>query len=255
MKRIMQTLFIAAVILGGIFGAASAQDAQPAREPTPFSAPDDVSVRKATIWSEGTRLAADIWAPAAAVGKLPTIIMAYGWGGTKDLLRSESAAFARAGYLVITFDYRGWGESDSRVILAGPEPTERSGNRFMAEVIELREVLDPLAEVEDLLNVIHWIQAEPQCDPSRIGVWGTSFGGAIAVTAAGYDHRVKAVHAQAAPLELRALDQLGYRDGTKRARGELGYLKPILSPVSSLFPACVAHRSPSTLFTFRRRKP
>lgn len=228
------------IVLAAILGSASAQETQPPQEATPFLVPDDVSVRKATIWSEGTRMAANIYSPKGAVEKLPTIIMAYGWGGTMERFRAEGAAFAQAGYLVVMFDYRGWGESDSRVILAAPEPTERPGNRFTAEVVELREILDPLAEVEDLSNVIHWVQAEPQSDTSRIGLWGTSFGGGIAAYVAGHDHRVKALHAQVAPLELRALDRLGYQDGTKRARGELGYPKPGLVVVSGLRGAPIA---------------
>ena len=94
--------------------------------------------------------------------------------------------------------------------------------------------------MEDLFNVMHWVQAEPQSDTSRIGLWGTSFGGGIAAYVAGYDHRVKALHAQAAPLELRALDPLGYSDGTKRARGELEYPKPGLTVVAGLLGAPIA---------------
>jgi pimeloyl-ACP methyl ester carboxylesterase len=222
------------VMLAAIMGSVSAQQTPLPRGPEQFSIPEDVSLREATIWSEGTRMAANLYSPRRAAGKLPTIIMAYGWGGTMERFRVEGAAFAQAGYLVVMFDYRGWGESDSRVILAAPEPAERTSNRFTAEVIELREVLDPLAEVEDLSNVIHWLQAEPVADTNRIGLWGTSFGGGIAAYVAGYDHRVKALHVQGAPLELRTLDQLGYQDGTKRARGELGFPKPGLVVVSGL---------------------
>jgi len=222
------------VMLAAMIGSVSAQDTRRPQEPAPLSFPDDVSVRKDMLWSEGTRMAADIYAPKDAVGKLPTIVMAYGWGGTMERIRPDAVAFARAGYLVILFDYRGWGESDSRVILAGPVPTERPGHRFTAEVIELREILDPLAEVEDLSNVIHWAQAEPRSDTTRIGLWGTSLGGGIAAYVAAYDHRIKALHVQVAPLGLRALDGLGYQEGTRRARGELGYPKPGLVVVSGL---------------------
>ena len=209
-----------------VLGSASAQQAAPPAERLSFSLPDDVDVRHATIWSEGTRMAANVYSPKAVTGKLPTVIMAYGWGGTMQRVREEAAAFAAAGYLVVMFDYRGWGESDSRVILAAPEPAERPSNRFTAEVVELREILDPLAEVTDLSNVVHWVQAETQSDTSRIGIWGTSFGGSIAAAVAGYDHRIRAVHAQVVPLELRVLDRAGYAEGTKRARGELGYPQP-----------------------------
>lgn len=228
------------ILLATISGPASARQAPTPFKQPPFTLPDDVSVRKATIWSEGTRLSASLYSPKGAVGKLPTIIMAYGWGGTMESVRIEGAKFAKAGYLVVMFDHRGWGESDGRVILSAPAPAERHGNRFTAEVVELREIRDPLADVEDLFNVVHWVQAEPQSDTSRIGIWGTSFGGGIAAYVAGFDRRIKAIHAQVAPLELRALDRLGYSDGTKRARGELEYPKPGLVVVSGLLGAPIA---------------
>ena len=229
-----------ALALTAVIGSAAAQETQPPQEPGSFTLRDDVAVRKATIWSEGTRMAANLYAPNSATGKLPTIIMAYGWGGTMARFRAEAVAFAEAGYLVVMFDYRGWGESDGRVILAGRAPAERPNNRFTAEVTELREILNLLAEVEDLSNVIDWVQAEPRSDTGRIGLWGTSFGGGIAAYVAGYDHRVKALHVQAAPLELRALDRLGLADGTKRARGELRYPKPGLVVVAGLRGAPIA---------------
>ena len=80
-------------------------------------------------------MAANLYSSQGAIEKLPTIIMAYGWGGTMERFRGEAAAFAQAGYLVVMFDYRGWGESDARVILAEPEPVERPNNRFTAEVM------------------------------------------------------------------------------------------------------------------------
>ena len=214
-----------------------------------FAPPDDVSLRKATILSDGSRLGAYVYSPKSATGKLPTIIMAYGWGGTMERLRTEAAKFAQAGYLVVMFDYRGWGESEGRVVHSGAAPKERS-THFTAEVTELREIRDPKADVEDLFNVMHWIQAEPQADINRIGLWGTSYGGGVAAYVAGYDHRVKTIHAQVSPLELRVIDRLGYSDGIKRARGELDYPKPGLVVVANLLGAPIAEHfigySPAT---------
>jgi alpha-beta hydrolase superfamily lysophospholipase len=215
----------------------------------PFALPDDVSLRKATIMSDGSRLGAYVYAPKEAAGKLPTIIMVYGWGGTMERFRTDAAKFAQAGYLVVMIDYRGWGESEGRVVLSSVAPAER-GTHFTAEVTELREIRDPKADVEDLFNVVHWVQAEAQADTNRIGIWGTSYGGGVAAYVAGYDHRVKAIHAQVPPLELRVIDRLGYSDGTKRARGELDYPKPGLVVVADLLGAPIAEHfigySPAT---------
>jgi len=228
----MARLMLFATILAFIVVYGEAVSAQPA--------PGDVSERHETIWSEGTKLAANVYSPVNADGRLPTIVMAYGWGGTMVRFREEALLFARAGYLVVTFDYRGWGDSDSRVVLTGPAPAQRPGNRFTAEVRELREILDPLAEVEDLANVVHWLQGEAQSDSNRIGVWGTSFGGAIAAAVAGRDPRIKALHAQVAPLELRALDSTAFQQGARRARGELAYPPPGVVAVSGLHGAPIA---------------
>src|SRR5262249_44569273 len=104
-----------------------------------------VEVRQAEIMSEGVRIRADVYTPKSAAGPLPTIVMSHGWGGTAAMLRPQATAFAAAGYLVVAFDYRGWGESDSRVILTKPAPdaAHKSGQRFTAEVKEIREVVDP----------------------------------------------------------------------------------------------------------------
>src|SRR5262245_50485372 len=105
--------------------------------------------------SEGVRMHADVYAPKSNVsGPLPTIVMSHGWGGTAAMLRPQATAFAKAGYLVVAFDYRGWGESDSRVILTKPAPdaARKADQRFTAEVREIREVVDPIDQATDIFN-------------------------------------------------------------------------------------------------------
>src|SRR5215831_4690654 len=121
-----------------------------------FTPPDDVTLRAVDIYSEGTRMAGDVYSAKANAGKkLPTIVMAHGWGGTKAAFRPEAVAFAQAGYLVVAFDYRGWGESDSRVILVQKHaPAQKQNYHFTAEVQEVREVVEPLDMVVDWLNAI-----------------------------------------------------------------------------------------------------
>jgi pimeloyl-ACP methyl ester carboxylesterase len=198
-----------------------------------YKPPDDINYRKATIMSEGVRMAAEVYSAKSSGGaKLPTIVMSHGWGGQASLLRPEALAFARAGYLVVAFDYRGWGASDSRVILTSPPPDERPKGRFTAEVLEVREVVDPLDQANDLLNALHWVQAEPQCDTDRIGLWGSSYSGGHVIYAAARDPRVKATVSQVASLDSRfvvtsdAEREKTYREATQRARGEIGYPPP-----------------------------
>jgi len=126
------------------------------RPPDFVALPDDVAFRRADTLSEGTRMAAEVFAlRKPATDKLPTIVMSHGWGGTAAALRPDAIAFARAGFLVVAFDYRGWGASDSRLILAGAKPETKDG-KLVAEVKEVREVVDPIDQTTDLLNAIHW---------------------------------------------------------------------------------------------------
>jgi dienelactone hydrolase len=212
-----------------------------AQQRAAFEPPQDLNFRKATILSEGSRLAAELFSLKSLDGKkLPTIIMSHGWGGTAALLRADAAAFARAGYLVVTFDYRGWGASESRVILSRPAPAAKDNHRFTAEVIEVREVVDPLDQANDLQNVIHWVQGEPQCDTDRIGLWGSSFSGGNVVYAAARDPRVKALVSQVPPQQQRWVvatpeaARQTYHEATARARGEIGYPPPGIRVLGNL---------------------
>ena len=75
-----------------------------------WEAPDGIDWRTETIFSEGTRLAAEVFTAADKSGeKLPCILMAHGWGGTVRGLRRDAVEFAKAGYIAVAFDYRGWG--------------------------------------------------------------------------------------------------------------------------------------------------
>jgi predicted acyl esterase len=156
--------------------------------------------------------------------------MSHGWGGTADALRPDAVVFARAGFLVVTFDYRGWGNSDSRLI-AVTKPTEKDG-KLMAEVVEVRGVVDPIDQTTDIMNAIHWVQGEQLCDISNIGIWGSSFSGGHVVYVAARDPRVKAFVSQVGSMDARwaienpQLRKHVFQQGTARTRGQIGYPEP-----------------------------
>src|SRR6185295_181877 len=202
-----------------------------------------VEERKVDIVSEGVRLHADIYTPKVSPARpLPTIIMSHGWGGTAAMLRPQGSDFARAGYVVVVFDYRGWGESDSRVVLTRPgtDAPHKPGQPFNAEVREVREVVDPLDQATDIFNVIHWAMGEAAVDKTRIGLWGTSFSGGLVVYVAARDPRIKALVSQVGymgqPITGFSAIILAkmYEDSTRRARGELGYPPPRVKEVGNL---------------------
>ena len=221
--------------LGFAIAGSAKPEPQAGQQPAAaFKAPDTIDFRSANIMSEGVRLHAELFSLKTLAGKqLPTVIMAHGWGGTAAGFRRDAIELAAAGYLAITFDYRGWGESDSRVILTSPAPAKKDGLKFTAEVLEVREVVDPLEMVTDWFNAIHWAMGEPMVDKNRIGLRGSSYSGGHVVYVAARDPRVKAIVSQVGSLDSRpkaialaggVSDQLkmAYDEATRRARGEIG---------------------------------
>ncbi|MFN0085964.1 MAG: alpha/beta hydrolase [Blastocatellia bacterium] len=225
-----------AAAMGGVAGAQppAPRPADPARlGPMPaaqFKAPDNIDFRTAGIVSEGVRLHAELFSLKSLAGKpLPTIIQAHGWGGVAANLRRDAIEIAGAGYLVITFDYRGWGESDARLVLTKPSPVKPisgQNQKFTAELMEVREYVDPMEQVTDWFNVINWGAGEPAVDKDRIGLRGSSFSGGHVVYVAAREPRVKALVSQVASLDGRWVGadkpqmDLTRDEATKRAHGE-----------------------------------
>ena len=232
-------LVVRSLVLGMVgLSCVAAAAQEPAAK---FQPPGDVAFRTATVVSEGTRMAAEIFSPKAAGDKkLPTIVMAHGWGGTAAQLRADAVKFAQAGYLVVTFDYRGWGASDSRVILTSPAPAGRTGGKFTAEVLEVREVVDPIDQTTDLANAVSWVYGEPQCDREKIGLWGSSYSGGHVVYVDARDPRVKATVSQVPAFDSRwvALDPASreqtFSEAAARTHGTIGYPPPGKREVGNL---------------------
>ncbi|MGW5495174.1 CocE/NonD family hydrolase [Streptomyces olivaceoviridis] len=123
---------------------------------------------------DGVRLDTSYFTPAGA-GRHPAVLLAHGFGGSKDDMRRQAEGLARDGYAVLTWSARGFGGSTGKIGLN-----------------------DPKGEVADVSRLIDWLARQPQVrldkpgDP-RVGVAGGSYGGAISLLAAGYDHRVDAI--------------------------------------------------------------
>ncbi len=79
------------------------------------------------------------------------------------------------------------------------------------------------------MSVLAWAVAQPEVDASKLGLWGTSYGGGHVLFVAAYDARIKAVVAQVGSFDSRRTGQLldtwrAY--ATRRAKGELPYPPP-----------------------------
>jgi ABC-2 type transport system ATP-binding protein len=119
-------------------------------------------------------LDATFLAPAGA-GRVPAILLAHGFGETKAAVRPEAEQLARAGFAVLTWTARGFGDSTGQVALDSPD-----------------------YEVKDVEQLVTWLAGQARVlldrpgDP-RVGIAGASYGGGIALLAAAYDHRIDAI--------------------------------------------------------------
>jgi len=104
--------------------------------------------------------------------------------------------FAAAGYVVINYDYRGWGDSDSRLVVRGEMPKPDEDGNVTVKAQAIREVVDPIDQQKDIDAAISYVCGEPMVDQERIGIWGTSFGGGHVIYRAAHDRRIACVVAQ-----------------------------------------------------------
>src|SRR5712691_10844279 len=126
-----------------------------------------------SFYSEGARLVGDVYYPddVGSGEQRAGVVLCHGYTGVKDLYLPDNArVLNEAGYVVMTFDYKGWGDS------AGP-----------------RSRLAPSSRVADVQAALTFLGTLPEVDPDRLGIYGTSYGGATVVWVGAIDLRVQCV--------------------------------------------------------------
>lgn len=228
LNRISIILIVMLCVLDFVLGQNAYGTSGSPKNDTPISY--QVTSRPVDIWSDGTRLSGDLWYPKdmKAGDRFPAIILCHGWGGLRSHLNAYYAPlFAEAGYVVLTFDYRGWGDSDSRLVFKGKMPKPGMDGKITVEVQAIRELVDPFDQTEDIINTINFMTGEPIVDFQRIGLWGTSYGGGHTVYVATHDNRVKCIVSQVGSMDSRGMSFLKGGIGnvrieaSMRARGEI----------------------------------
>ncbi|HEX8122226.1 MAG TPA: alpha/beta hydrolase [Solirubrobacteraceae bacterium] len=117
---------------------------------------------------------------AATARRRPCVVMAHGFGGTRDAgLEPYAEHFADAGLDVLLFDYRHFGESDG----------------------EPRQLLSIRRQLGDWRAAVRCARGLSGVDEHRIALWGTSFSGGHVIRIASEDEHVAAVVAQAPMLD------------------------------------------------------
>ncbi|MDI2029799.1 alpha/beta fold hydrolase [Saccharopolyspora sp. TS4A08] len=105
----------------------------------------------------------------------PAILLAHGFGGSKDETDQQARELVARGFTVLTYSARGFGRSTGQIGLNSPD----------YEVADARQLLDWMARQPEVLR-------DRDGDP-RVGVTGASYGGALALMLAGTDPRVDAI--------------------------------------------------------------
>lgn len=126
-----------------------------------------------SFYSEGLRLVGDVYYPESLKPgeRRAGIVLCHGYTGVKDIYLPDNArVLNEAGYVAMTFDYKGWGDSE------GP-----------------RSRLAPYSRVADVQAALTFLGTVPEVDPDRLGIYGTSYGGATVVWVGAIDPRVKCV--------------------------------------------------------------
>ena len=119
-------------------------------------------------------LDADLFLPPDGDDPSPALILAHGFGGSKAGLTVQAQEFASAGYVVLAYTARGFGESGGRIHLMDPA----------LEGADVSSLVDHLALRDD-------VAVDAPGDP-RVGIAGGSYGGAAALMGSALDDRIDA---------------------------------------------------------------
>ncbi|MET7454601.1 alpha/beta fold hydrolase [Streptomyces sp. NPDC005574] len=119
----------------------------------------------------GTVLKANVVTPAGAdpARRYPLLVMPTSWGLPQIEYLAQAQKLADSGYVVVTYNVRGFWQSGGEIEVAGPPDTA------------------------DASKVIDWALTNTPADAEHIGMAGVSYGAGISLLAAAHDKRIKAV--------------------------------------------------------------
>ena len=161
-----------------------------------FLKSDKVNHRKVTFRNRcGITLAADLYTPKGAEGKLPAIAVSGPFGAVKEQSSGLYAQkMAELGFLTLAFDPSYTGES-------GGTP---------------RYVASPDINTEDFCAAVDFLSVQENVDPECIGIIGICGWGGMAINAAAIDTRIKATAAMTM-YDMTRVNANGYFDSENTA--------------------------------------
>lgn len=160
-----------------------------------FARSEKVEHKKVTFSNRyGITLAADLYQPKNASGKLPALAVCGAFGAVKEQSSGLYAqTMAERGFITLAFDPSYTGES-------GGEP---------------RNVASPDINTEDFSAAVDFLGLLPAVDRERIGIIGICGWGGMALNAAAVDKRIKAV-ATSTMYDMSRVMSNGYNDSTTK---------------------------------------
>lgn len=135
----------------------------------------DISFRT----SDNVTLRGWLFTPESATNKVPCLVMSHGWSALKEMDLDAFANYftSKLALSCLVYDQRGFGDSD-----------QKDGHP--------RQEIIPSLQQSDISDAITFAQSLSEVDPTRIGIWGSSYSGGHVLFAGAVDRRVKAVLSQ-----------------------------------------------------------
>jgi uncharacterized protein len=125
----------------------------------------------------GNRLSGVLHVPRQSGMRYPAVVLCQGLSGVQHLVLPHVAeVFGQRGFASLRFDYTGYGASEGE-----------------------RGWIDPRSRVDDALSAAAWLGAQRGIDARRLGAYGHSYGGPIALALAARDPRIRAVVSVSGP--------------------------------------------------------
>ena len=135
---------------------------------------DGMTREDVVYYSDGLKITAHLYRPeswSAGDPPLPAVVCLTGYSGRKNVATIDiPRRLACEGFVALAPDYLGFGEAEG----------ERGRHR-------------PLEQAQNAYDAVTYLETVDGVDAERVGVYGSSFGGANAVWAAAFDPRMKVV--------------------------------------------------------------